>query len=59
MVTESQRRAVRLCETWLRVRFTGHIDSPDEVRAFLYTYFDKAKEAKNAALDLCGGCRIE
>lgn len=55
--TEKMRRAVKYCENWCRVRFTGNIENLYEVRAFLDTYLPKAKvEGFNA---IHGTCEID
>lgn len=40
-VTESQKRAVRLCEKELNVKFKGDIDSINNVKKFLDKYMPR------------------
>lgn len=55
--TEKMRRAVKYCENWCRVHFTGDIENFYEVRAFLDAYLSKAKvEGFNA---IYGACETE
>lgn len=41
--TERQKAAVRFCEEWLNVKFTGDIEDSTIVSAFLNEYLDDAK----------------
>lgn len=51
------QRAVKYCENWCRVRFTGNIENFNEVSAFLDRYLSKAKvEGFNA---IHGTCEID
>lgn len=43
MTTEKQKEAVRFCERWLDITFSGDIDNFEEVSNFLYEYLDSAK----------------
>ena len=43
MTTKKQKAAVRYCEHWLDVHFTGDLDDFDQVSSFLGAYLDYAK----------------
>lgn len=43
MTTNRQKVAVRFCETWLNISFTGDINNFKEVSKFLSNHLDYAK----------------
>ena len=43
MTTKRQKVAVRFCEAWLQISFTGDINNFREVSNFLFEHLDNAK----------------
>ena len=43
MTTKRQKAAVRFCEDWLQISFTGDINNFREVSNFLFEHLDIAK----------------
>lgn len=46
-----QKRAVRFCEHWLRIKFDGDIDNYNDVNLFLSKYLDDAKVISEDAIE--------
>lgn len=43
--TEKQKKAIKFCEEWCNIKFTGNINNYNEVSNFLEEFLDEAKIA--------------
>lgn len=44
MTTPRQKAAIKFCEKWLDIEFTGNIDDKFQVSEFLSEYLQEAKD---------------
>lgn len=44
MTTPRQKAAIKFCEEWLDIEFTGNIDDKFQVSEFLSEYLQEAKD---------------
>ena len=47
MATPRQKAAIKFCEEWLDIEFTGNIDDKFQVSEFLSEYLQEAKDLYN------------